>query len=328
MSFFTKAVKWLRGQDIHQEERSSEGILINIAWQAIDLAYKIPGTQKFVTEQEELTEELKGSGWKILCNSSEYQDTMEYGYKATTFINYETKEIVVGIAGTKEGKDLRDNLSIWQQKVLYKLTPAKAMLGHICELLEEQLLDPESYTFHISGHSQGCATGQLMSAEILADGLNLGKCISFENPTSPETVDKAIKAGALSNKCKVSIGELAPHCITFNSALDNCINTLNSPLGVVKKFICEQIGQIDDNLNNPAGWGQKLTNYLYNKVEAVISSFPIGKELIKGIKHLHGHALKNFKELSKAIKLGLECMDADGNYVLSKIDNEIVGKKI
>lgn len=286
---------------------------VKIAWHAAMLSYKVGNRKKFTSEAEKFIKSFPQ--WEILCNSSDYSDTTWYGYKAVVLVNRQTKEVYLATAGTKEFKDLGDNWKIFRQEVLNKLVPAQALLDHV-----EELLDVESYKIITIGHSQAGALSPLITAEILGRGLNAGPCITCENPGAFAIVEKAIREKSISSKNPVFIDQVEALCITINGH-DNWINTLNPALGIVKKFIVEQIGLVDDLVDAVEGWGQKITNYLYNKLEAVVSSFALGREIIQGIKNLQGHALKNFEDLDKALIL---CEPDSKELTLTKCGNAIV----
>ncbi len=303
---------------------SNKRLGVNLALKFVNLAYKKDDKEKFKKEKEKLTEEMKkeDNGWEMLCQSSEWQDTNQYDYKAVSFINHKTKQICIATAGTKIKSfwDLLDDLLVYRWIVPYKLIPAKAMLDHINEFMNDKSLDIGSYTFYTTGHSLGAVISDLIGREILGRGWELGKCVNFESPGTFPIMEKWVNSDLFCKKKEVSLSELEKFCVTYN-VQDNWINTLNSPLGVVKKLIVEQI---DDGIKNVVdsveNWSQKLTNYFCNKAKAVVSLLPMGKEIIKGINNLYSHTLKSFEELDKVLTLYQNQDDCE-KYLWTKMKN-------
>ncbi|WP_050897495.1 lipase family protein [Orientia tsutsugamushi] len=198
--------------------------------QAIRLAYKV-GYSSYGERLKGTEKEIKGIGWKILCNSADYKDTNKYGYKAVAFINEKTKEIHVATAGTdpKNVNDLRDDIQgVYRHGDISKIKPMKAFIDKVVNNL-----DVKDYKYTTSGHSLGAVVSDLTAAEIVSRNLNLVESTTFDNPGSYPALDYATKNKFFPNEAREKIYSLAKYCKVIN-AVPNLINETNDQFAAIQ----------------------------------------------------------------------------------------------
>ncbi|XVN42099.1 MAG: hypothetical protein RCG15_05320 [Candidatus Rickettsia vulgarisii] len=276
-----------------------------IAHSTTNLAYKLAeGNDAYKKHESETINNLKSDGWKVLCNSSKFADTNQNGYKAVAFINNNTKEILIATAGTvpTDLHDLKDDVWIAAGTFPSKVVQAKAMVNHVCELLEA---NAGNYTFNVTGHSLGAVLTDVTAFEIKSKGLNLGTSITFDSPGSKNSINKAIKAGVFSKDVDVTIKDLKEHCVVYNSA-HNAINynpIKSSPHITEPKLVLFKQAATDtptQQITESSGI-IGYTSYLVSKVSSNVvntCSYYLGiTKVANELEKLKGHSLENFANL-------------------------------
>ncbi|KJV55292.1 alpha/beta hydrolase family protein [Orientia tsutsugamushi] len=278
-------------------------------YQAIRLAYKV-GHSTYGERLKEIEKAIKGTGWKILCNSADYKDTNKYGYKAVAFINEKTKEIHVATAGTdpKNVDDLRDDIKgVYMHGNISKIEPMKAFIDKVVNKI-----NAEGYKYTTSGHSLGAVVSDLTAAEIVSRNLKLIESTTFDNPGSYSALDYATKNKIFSNEAREKIYSLAKYCKVIN-AVPNLINETNDQLAttqpklalpkndfgngyiscVAENFrkLCKPLSATENMLNCYFGLN-KVSGVLHKMSEAVNSA----ADLLKKVSvTAHSHGLSNFE---------------------------------
>lgn len=277
--------------------------------QAIRLAYKV-GYSSYGERLKETEKEIKGTGWKILCNSADYKDTNEYSYKAVAFINEKTKEIHVATAGTdpKSVYDLIDDVrGVYGHGYISKIKPMKAFIDKIVNKV-----DVKGYKYTTSGHSLGAVVSDLTAAEIASRNLNLIESTTFDNPGSYPAIDYATKNKFFSNEARGKIYSLAKYCKVINAA-PNLINETNNQFAASQpklalpkndlgngyiswmaeslRKLCKPLSATENMLNSYLGFN-KVSHALYKISETVNSTSNLLKKLSTTAQ---SHGLDNFK---------------------------------
>ncbi|WP_064644159.1 hypothetical protein [Orientia tsutsugamushi] len=279
---------------------------------AIRLAYKV-GYSTYGERVKETEAAIKGTGWKILCNSADYKDTNMYGYKAVAFLNEETNEIHVATAGTdvKDVNDLRDDLKgVYMHGDISKIKPMKAFIDKIVAKI-----GVEGYKYSTSGHSLGAVVSDLTAAEIVSRNLEFIESRTFDNPGSNPVVEYAVKNKYFSTADREKIYSLAKHCKVFN-AVPNLVNSANDQfaaeppkLVIPKKKVFNNDGYISwaaDNLKKlckpfdaagnmlASSFGFNKISYAFHKVSNTINK---ASNLLQKVSiTAHSHGLSNFEE--------------------------------
>lgn len=277
--------------------------------QAIRLAYKV-GYSSYGQRLKETEKAIKGTGWKILCNSADYQDTHKYGYKAVAFINEQTREVHVATAGTdlKNINDLGDDVrGVYGHGYISKIEPMKAFIDKIVNKV-----DAKGYKYTTSGHSLGAVVSDLTAAEIVSRNLDLVKSTTFENPGSYPVLNYATKNKIFSNEAREKIYSLAKHCEVINAA-PNLINETNTQFAASQpklalskngfgnsyiscvaenlRKLCKPLNATENILNSYFGFN-KISCVLHKISETVNSTSDLLKKVsITG----HSHGLSNFE---------------------------------
>ncbi|WP_371222250.1 hypothetical protein ACA351_09905 [Orientia tsutsugamushi] len=277
--------------------------------QAIRLAYKV-GYSSYGERLKETEKEIKGTGWKILCNSADYEDTNKCSYKAVAFINEKTKEIHVATAGTdpKSVNDLTDDVrGVYGHGYISKIKPMKAFIDKIVNNA-----DVKNYKYTTSGHSLGAVVSDLTAAEIASRNLNLVESTTFDNPGSYPALDYATKNKFFPNEAREKIYALAKYCKVIN-AVPNLINETNNQFAAIQpklalpkngfgndyissiaasfKKICKPLNATENILNSYFGFN-KVSCALYKISEAVNST----SDLLKKVSITsRSHGLSNFE---------------------------------
>jgi hypothetical protein len=165
--------------------------------------------------------ELK-EDWVPLFTSGENSN---YSYKAIAFFNEKTKEIVFANAGTDttDPFDFADDLMLACGFVPNKISDIKSFVN----LVEHEIIGLENYTLHCTGHSLGGVLSDLMALELKSRGFQVEDSITFENPGSKASLDRAISNGLFSGSLEIDLTET-----TFSvfNALPNIINTSSAQL--------------------------------------------------------------------------------------------------
>lgn len=278
--------------------------------QAIRLAYKV-GYSSYSERLKETEKEIKSTGWKILCNSADYEDTNECSYKAVAFINEKTKEIHVATAGTdpKSANDLIDDVrGVYGHGYISKIKPMKAFIDKIVNNA-----DVKDYKYTTSGHSLGAVVSDLTAAEIASRNLNLVESTTFDNPGSYPALDYATKNKFFSNEAREKIYSLSKYCKVIN-AVPNLINETNNQFAAIQpklalpkngfgndyissiaasfKKICKPLNATENILNSYFGFN-KVSCALYKISEAVNST----SDLLKKVSITsRSHGLSNFED--------------------------------
>nr|WP_064591543.1 hypothetical protein [Orientia tsutsugamushi] len=279
-------------------------------YQAIRLAYKV-GYSTYGERLKETEKAIKGTGWKILCNSADYKDTHKCGYKAVAFINEQTKEIHVATAGTdpKSVHDLKDDVQgVYGHGYISKIKPMKAFIDNIVNNA-----DVKGYKYTTSGHSLGAVVSDLTAAEIVSRNLNLVESTTVDNPGSYPALDYATKNKFFSNEAREKIYSLAKSCKVIN-AVPNLINETNHQFSAIEpklalpknnfgndyiscaaenlRKICKPLNAAETTLNSYFGFN-KVSCALYKISEAFNSASNLLKKVsITG----HSHGLSNFEK--------------------------------
>lgn len=277
--------------------------------QAIRLAYKV-GYSSYGERLKETEKAIKGTGWKILCNSADYQDTHKYGYKAVAFINEQTREVHVATAGTdpKNVNDLRDDIhGVYMHGNISKIKPMKAFIDKVVNKI-----NVEGYKYTTSGHSLGAVVSDLTAAEIVSRNLNLVESTTFDNPGSYQALDYATKNKFFPNEAREKIYSLAKYCKVINAA-PNLINETNDQFAASQpklalpkndlgngyiswmadnfRKLCKPLNATENILNSYFGFN-KVSGVLHKISETVNSTSDLLKKVsITG----HSHGLSNFE---------------------------------
>lgn len=278
-------------------------------YQAIRLAYKV-GYSTYGERLKETEKAIEGTGWKILCNSADYKDTHQYGYKAVAFINEKTKEIHVATAGTdpKNVDDLKDDIQgVYMHGNISKIKPMKAFIDKVVNKL-----NAEGYKYTTSGHSLGAVVSDLTAAEIVSRNLKLIESTTFDNPGSYSALDYATKNKFFSNEAREKIYSLAKYCKVIN-AVPNLINETNDQLATTQpklalpkndfgngyiswmaenfRKLCKPLNATEKMLNSYFGFN-KVSGVLHKMSETVNSTSDLLKKVsVTG----HSHGLSNFE---------------------------------
>lgn len=279
-------------------------------YQAIRLAYKV-GYSTYGERLKETEKAIKGTGWKILCNSADYKDTHKCGYKAVAFINEQTKEIHVATAGTdpKDVNDLKDDMrGVYMHGNISKIKPMKAFIDKVVNKI-----NAEGYKYTTSGHSLGAVVSDLTAAEIASRNLKLIESTTFDNPGSYPALDYATKNKFFPNEAREKIYSLAKYCKVIN-AVPNVINETNNQFSAIEpklalpknnfgndyiscaaenlRKICKPLNAAETTLNSYFGFN-KVSCALYKISEAFNSASNLLKKVsITG----HSHGLSNFEK--------------------------------
>lgn len=277
--------------------------------QAIRLAYKV-GYSSYGERLKETEKAIKGTGWKILCNSADYQDTHKYGYKAVAFINEQTREVHVATAGTdpKSVSDLVDDVrGVYGHGYISKIKPMKAFIDKVVNKV-----DVKGYKYTTSGHSLGAVVSDLTAAEITSRNLNLIESTTFENPGSHPALDYATKNKFFPNEAREKIYSLAKYCKVIN-AVPNLINETNDQLAASQpklalpkndfsngyiswmadnfRKLCKPLSATENMLNSYFGFN-KVSCVLHKMSETINSTSDLLKKVsVTG----HSHGLSNFE---------------------------------
>ncbi|ALA61342.1 hypothetical protein [Rickettsia amblyommatis] len=316
-----------------------------VAHVATDLAYKLAQGNKIYKEHESKTiESLEKNGWKTLCNSSEFADTNQNGYKAVAFINAEAKQVLIATAGTvpTDLHDLKDDAYIAAGSFPSKITQVKAMIDHITTLLAT---DASNYVFNVAGHSLGAVLTDATAFEIMSKGLELGTSITFDSPGSKNAIDQAIKAGVFSKTVDVTVENLAEHCVVYNAKhnIINCNPIISSPHITAPKLVLSLEQQVATDA--PVQYVEKESSGIIGYVSYLVSK--TSSNIIKScadylgitrtvneLENLKGHSLKNFADLcekpvvdtlgwERGIDNGLLIEDFDGSSCVHSTGNDL-----
>lgn len=203
------------------KKRGDEGNSIDkaILCKLVYLAYYANDLYSLRQKIEEL--DLK-EDWVPLFTSAENSN---YSYKAIAFFNEKTKEIVFANAGTDttDPFDFADDLMLACGFVPNKISDIKSFVN----LVEHEIIGLENYTLHCTGHSLGGVLSDLMALELKSRGFQVEDSITFENPGSKASLDRAISNGLFSGSLEIDLTET-----TFSvfNALPNIINTSSAQL--------------------------------------------------------------------------------------------------
>lgn len=272
-----------------------------VAHLATDLAYKLAKGKDVYQEHELKTLKALGGDWEVLCKSSDNADTNQNGYKSVTFINQNTKQVLIATAGTvpTDIHDLKDDAYIAAGTFPSKVDQVKYMINHISKSLGA---DIDSYTFNVTGHSLGAVLTDATAFEIMSRGLKLGTSVTFDSPGSKNAIQAAITAGVFSDTLDTTLDELAEHCVIYN-AKHNIINynpIISSPHITEPKLVIP-VKQVitNDKLSEQSGIFS-FTSYLSGKVGTLVetcSSYLGVTRTLKELENLKGHSLKNFANI-------------------------------
>lgn len=271
----------------------------DVASKVTDLAYKVGSDHYMATVEQLYDKTLVGTGWNVLCNSTDYANTNQYSYKSVALINAKTKEIHITSAGTKPNKDdILDDIKIAFAYTPNKLKPLQNFVNEVIELVggNEKV---QEYTFSTSGHSLGGIVSDLTACEISSRGLNFDTSVTFDNPGSKEVVEYAISNNIFSGAVQTTIDELSEHCEVYN-AKPNFINTTNTQLAKNIHLVVPNNKNTDveviksESFGSAGGWG--FFNYLYDKVGAVVNTCADYFGVINVIEQIQSHKLSNFNQ--------------------------------
>lgn len=277
-----------------------------VAHAATDLAYKI-AKGKVVYEEHELktNNSLGKDGWKVLCKSSEFNDTDQNGYKAVTFVNENTKQVLIATAGTvpTDIHDIKDDLYLFAGSFPSKVVQAKAMIDHTVDLLGT---DARDYTFNATGHSLGAVLTDVTAFDVMSRGLKLGTSVTFDSPGSINAIDQAVKAGVFDNTVNVAMSDLAEHCVVYN-AKHNAVNynpVISSPHITEPKLVLP-LEQATASLSTQdtvetsgiVGYASYLVSKVSSSITKTCSDYLGITKVLTEVENLKGHSLVNFADL-------------------------------
>jgi len=265
-----------------------------IASKATDLAYKV-GSDRYMATVEQLYDKtLVGTGWNVLCNSTDYANTNQYSYKSVALINAKTKEIHITSAGSKPNKDdILDDIKIAFAYTPNKLKPLQNFVNEVIELVggNEKV---QEYTFSTSGHSLGGIVSDLTACEIGSRGLNFDTSVTFDNPGSKEVVEYAISNNVFTGTVQTTIDELSEHCEVYN-AKPNFINTTNTQLAKNIHLVVPDNKHTDVEVIESSGrW--EFFHYLYSKVGTLVNTCADYFGVTNVIEQIQSHKLSNFNQ--------------------------------
>lgn len=280
-----------------------------LRYQAIRLAYKV-GYSAYGERLKETENAIKGTGWKILCNSADYTDTNKYGYKAVAFINEQTKEVHVATAGTdpKNVNDLRDDIQgVYRHGDISKIKPMKAFIDKVVNKV-----GVKDYKYTTSGHSLGAVVSDLTAAEMVSRNLDFVESTTFDNPGSYPALKYATKNKFFPNEAREKIYSLAKYCKVIN-AVPNLVNETNSQFALIQpklalpkndlgngyisliaesfRKLCKPLIVTEKILSSY--FGANKLSYVFHKMSDTISS---ASDLLKKVSTTaHSHGLNNFE---------------------------------
>lgn len=282
-------------------------------YQAIRLAYKV-GYSTYGERLKETEKAIKGTGWKILCNSADYKDTHKCGYKAVAFINEQTKEIHVATAGTdpKDVNDLKDDMrGVYMHGNISKIKPMKAFIDKVVNKI-----NAEGYKYTTSGHSLGAVVSDLTAAEIVSRNLKLIESTTFDNPGSYPVLNYATKNNFFSNETREKIYSLAKSCKVIN-AVPNLINETNHQFSAIEpKLALPKNNFGNDYISFAAENLRKICKPL-NAAETTLNSY-FGFNKVSGVLHKMSEAVNSAADLLKKVSV-TACSHGLSNFENCKI---------
>lgn len=324
----TKSLSTSVKKTVAKVEKFANKLETKVAHLATDLAYKLAkGGEAYKKFESATIESIKNDGWKVLCNSSQFADTNQNGYKTVVFVKdkYGAKEVLIAVAGTvsTDINDLKDDFYVATGSYPSKVVQIKAMLNHISELLGSGV---SNYKFDVTGHSLGAVLTDMTAFEIMSRGFSLGTSITFDSPGSKNSINEAIKSGVFSNNTNVTIEDLAEHCVVYNSK-HNIINynpVINSPhitapnLVLPVKKVATDVASYTTEPSGIIGYASYLVSKVSTHVVKTCSDYLGITRTLTELENLVGHPLKNFADLCEKPVITTECWKKEDGILVVK----------
>lgn len=190
-------------------------------------------------EMGELAKNLP-ENYQILLTTNNLDDTDLHSYKAAIFVNYEQKEIVCAVAGTRPGfnkegfDDIYDDYRLAKYLEPLKMESANTLNDIILDSLGDEV---ENFSIHYTGHSLGAAVAEMQAADMDIKMHNRGlnsaniSSVTFENPGTKPVIENIYKKNNLPKERASKLNSI----IINNRA--NIINQGNPQMGKVYEII-------------------------------------------------------------------------------------------
>jgi len=250
--------------------------------------------------------------FEVLAKSTESEDTGAHNLRSVAYVNPETKEVVIAVAGTnpKSFSDLHDDIQLFAEKAPTKIEPMKAFIAEVMS----QLGNASDYTFTVTGHSLGASVSQLTALHLIAEGQTVTNCITFDSPGVKKAFAYAVNNGQMQ---PVTDEQIAQTNFVSIQSRPNFVNTLagnDGNLGssymivLPKKEEMAEAEKANVTVEN-IGFMAYFQNLVSKVGKAAVQSFEDDSEYLARIladEDFRAQELEKIDNVCKAVKSELE----------------------